>query len=535
MAKKLTIMLFLGTILSLLTIYILKTYNNYKLDTNNIITYPYTKIDLKAEKYLEQESSVNEDNIFILFKTSDGYKMKTISLLDSYEEEYELRTDKECKIQDETNDLYISCKDENYIYVYDTKFTLIRQNILFSLNDYTLKERIFQSNDLNYPIVKLSKCNRSFFLIRTNSVTNKTSVFKDNQEKEQDIKYFNKYQNGIYSYDDEKIKIYNLNEDNAKEFKIPTKDIRKKLFTLCNDYLLYVLDDNIINIYDLYKGINKVNIDIKKIEEEITNMFVENNYLCIVTKENVYVFDITSLKEDTYEKIETDLINKKIAEYQNNYKVNVYAYEDFFNMHSDYDIKKQTNYTKTLNALSYLEDYFLMFNEQFFKRFHEYDMKGLNIYLSSDINGIKNGYENTDVVGISYKQNNQYIIILNIDNENDLLRILSHETMHIIDLYFELKNIEYDEWNNLNPEDFVYSHVYYPNVYFDDTLKNSKDIDRIYFIDNYARSSEKEDRGRLFEYICGYEEFKDYPNLNKKITYLKKVLYENFPELEFLK
>ena len=223
MAKKLTIMLFLGTILSLLTIYILKTDNNYKLDTNNIITYPYTKINLKAEKYLEQESSVNEDNIFILFKTSDGYKMKTISLLDSYEEEYELRTDKECKIQDETNDLYISCKDENYIYVYDTKFTLIRQNILFSLNDYTLKERIFQSNDLNYPIVKLSKCNRSCFLIRTNSVTNKTSVFKDNQEKEQDIKYFNKYQNGIYSYDDEKIKIYNLNEDNANEFNIPTK------------------------------------------------------------------------------------------------------------------------------------------------------------------------------------------------------------------------------------------------------------------------------------------------------------------------
>ena len=37
MAKKLTIMLFLGTILSLLTIYILKTYNNYKLDTNNIM------------------------------------------------------------------------------------------------------------------------------------------------------------------------------------------------------------------------------------------------------------------------------------------------------------------------------------------------------------------------------------------------------------------------------------------------------------------------------------------------------------------
>ena len=65
MAKKLTIMLFLGTILSLLTIYILKTYNNYKLDTNNIITYPYTKIDLKAEKYLEQESSVKEDNNFI--------------------------------------------------------------------------------------------------------------------------------------------------------------------------------------------------------------------------------------------------------------------------------------------------------------------------------------------------------------------------------------------------------------------------------------------------------------------------------------
>ena len=59
--------------------------------------------------------------------------------------------------------------------------------------------------------------------------------------------------------------------------------------------------------------------------------------------------------------------------------------------------------------------------------------------------------------------------------------------------------------------------------------------DEIYFVDNYARTNEGEDRARLFESICSCKNYEEYPNLNNKMNYLKKVLTTNFPEISYIK
>ena len=106
--------------------------------------------------------------------------------------------------------------------------------------------------------------------------------------------------------------------------------------------------------------------------------------------------------------------------------------------------------------------------------------------------------------------------------------------MHIIDAYLKLKDFSYD-WNNLNPEYFTYQNVYYPNVLYKDVLGTGKFKDEIYFVDNYARTNEGEDRARLFESICSCKNYEEYPNLNNKMNYLKKVLTTNFPEISYIK
>ncbi len=74
-------------------------------------------------------------------------------------------------------------------------------------------------------------------------------------------------------------------------------------------------------------------------------------------------------------------------------------------------------------------------------------MKGLNIYFAYDITGGELESSQTDVVGLSFVKNSEYVIIIKLNSKDNLLNILAHETMHIIDAYLKLKDFSYD-WNN---------------------------------------------------------------------------------------
>ena len=179
-------------------------------------------------------------------------------------------------------------------------------------------------------------------------------------------------------------------------------------------------------------------------------------------------------------------------------------------------------------------DYFKVFNKDFFDRFYENNMNGLNIYLASNIDNGNNYGQNTDIVGLFFRQDNKYIIVIDATSNESLVKIAFHETMHAIEEYLSQNNIYFSNWNSLNPYNFNYSNSLSTNSY-SDVLGYNKNYNEIYFLDNYARSSAIEDRARMFEFMCLGNDFSKSPRLYEKASYLKEVIFKYFPELSYSK
>ena len=234
--------------------------------------------------------------------------------------------------------------------------------------------------------------------------------------------------------------------------------------------------------------------------------------------------------EDVYSE-EAKLIDDQIDYYEENYNVTISLYEDIKLSETMYDIDLLYNNYEISEALDLLGDYFKVFNKDFFNIFYENNMNGIKIYLANDINKIGNNYINDAlVVGLFFKYDNYYIMIIDANSSDPIAKIAFHETMHAIEEYFNMKNIKFSNWNNYNPAYFTYTNII-SNDNYADVLGNNKNRDNIYFIDNYARSSEDEDRARTFEFLCLGEEFKYYPNLYAKASYLKRMLKYYIPEI----
>lgn len=71
----------------------------------------------------------------------------------------------------------------------------------------------------------------------------------------------------------------------------------------------------------------------------------------------------------------------------------------------------------------------------------------------------------------------------------------NHETYHYMELYMFNRGMNYSSWIDLNPSNFKYGTV-------DDSLSYSITfLSSSYFVNNYAQSSEEEDRASTFEYM----------------------------------
>ena len=234
--------------------------------------------------------------------------------------------------------------------------------------------------------------------------------------------------------------------------------------------------------------------------------------------------------EDTISE-DVKLINDQINYYQDYYNVAINLYNDINLTDGSYDIDLVNNNYTITTALDYLGVYFKVFNKEFFNRFYENDMNGLNIYLATNIDNGSIYGENTDIVGLFFKQDNKYIIVIDVTSNESLAKIAFHETMHAIEEYLRLNNVYFRNWDSLNPYGFSYSGSYNTNVY-NDTLGYNNNCNNIYFLDNYARSSAVEDRARMFEFICLGNDFSRFPRLYAKANYLKEVITDNIPELD---
>lgn len=533
--KKEPFLTFLGLLIILsLCLLGLKVYEDYTKKNIKVIL-PVQEYTLNSDGYEKVNEVVTNEYIYILYHSGKSYLLRELNTQNSNDEEYKYTTDASCKLQNEGGIPYIVCKNESSIKTYDIYFNLINEANTTSDYDYALNYNIYQSNNTEYPIVMTSSCKETCLLVRKNEILNKISLYEDSNLKEINIKKYSQYESGIITYTNNKIKVYNVKNNDYKEFSSPKDDIESKIIMVSNSYNLYILNDKEISIYNLYNKSNLKNIDLFKVKEKVNNMYISLTNLYLLTDNYIYIYDLSSIEKtdiDTASSYENILINNKIKYLKNNYNVTI-SFDVDNGLHSDYEISKLTNYNDIVNALSYVEDYFLMFNKEFFSRFYEMDMNGLKIYLASDIKGSKDGYNLTDVVGLSYQKNNTYIIVVKANNS--ILKVLAHETMHTIDNYLILNGYTYDAWSSLNNYGFSYSHKYYINETYNDTLSNYEDNNDVYFVDAYGRSSEKEDRARIFEQICLGKDLSEYPNLYNKEKYLKNEITNYFPEISYIK
>lgn len=533
--KKEPFLTFLGLLIILsLCLLGLKVYEDYTAKDIKVIL-PVQEYSLNSDGYEKINEVVTNEYIYILYRSGNSYLLRELNTQNSNDKEYKNTIDASCKLQNESSIPYIVCKDKSSIKTYDIYFNFINETNTNSEYDYALNYNIYQSNNTEYPVVLTSSCKETCYIVRKNELLNKISLYKDSDLLEINVKKYKQYESGIITYTNNKIKVYNIKNNDYKEFSSPKDDIESRLIMVSNNYNLYILNNKEISVYNLYNKSNIKNIDLFKIKEKINNMYIILTNLYLLTDNYIYIYDLSSIEKidnDTQGSYENILINNKIKYLENNYNVTI-SFDVDSGLHGDYEISKITNYNDIVNALSYVEDYFLMFNKEFFTRFYEMNMNGLKIFLASDIKGSKDGYNLTDVVGLSYQKNNTYIIVVKANNS--LLKTLAHETMHTIDNYLILNGYTYDTWNSLNNYGFTYSHKYYINETFTDTLSNYENNEDVYFVDAYGRSSEKEDRARIFEQICLGKDLSEYPNLYNKEKYLKNEIVTYFPEISYIK
>ena len=533
--KKEPFLTFLGLLIILsLCLLGLKVYEDYTAKDIKVIL-PVQEYSLNSDGYEKINEVVTNEYIYILYRSGNSYLLRELNTQNSNDKEYKNTIDASCKLQNESSIPYIVCKDKSSIKIYDIYFNFINETNTNSEYDYALNYNIYQSNNTEYPVVLTSSCKETCYIVRKNELLNKISLYKDSDLLEINVKKYKQYESGIITYTNNKIKVYNIKNNDYKEFSSPKDDIESRLIMVSNNYNLYILNNKEISVYNLYNKSNIKNIDLFKIKEKINNMYIILTNLYLLTDNYIYIYDLSSIEKidnDTQSSYENILINNKIKYLKNNYNVTI-SFDVDSGLHGDYEISKITNYNDIVNALSYVEDYFLMFNKEFFTRFYEMNMNGLKIFLASDIKGSKDGYNLTDVVGLSYQKNNTYIIV--VKASNSLLKTLAHETMHTIDNYLTLNGYTYDTWKSLNNYGFTYSHKYYINETFTDTLSNYENNEDVYFVDAYGRSSEKEDRARIFEQICLGKDLSEYPNLYNKEKYLKNEIVTYFPEISYIK
>lgn len=533
--KKESFLTFLGLLIILsLCLLGLKVYEDYTAKDIKVIL-PVQEYSLNNDGYEKINEVVTSEYIYILYRSGNSYLLRELNTQNSNDKEYKNTIDASCKLQNESSIPYIVCKDKSSIKTYDIYFNFINETNTNSEYDYALNYNIYQSNNTEYPVVLTSSCKETCYIVRKNELLNKISLYEDSDLLEINVKKYKQYESGIITYTNNKIKVYNIKNNDYKEFSSPKDDIESRLIMVSNNYNLYILNNKEISVYNLYNKSNIKNIDLFKIKEKINNMYIILTNLYLLTDNYIYIYDLSSIEKidnDTQSSYENILINNKIKYLKNNYNVTI-SFDVDSGLHGDYEISKITNYNDIVNALSYVEDYFLMFNKEFFTRFYEMNMNGLKIFLASDIKGSKDGYNLTDVVGLSYQKNNTYIIVVKANNS--LLKTLAHETMHTIDNYLTLNGYTYDTWKSLNNYGFTYSHKYYINETYSDTLNNYENNEDVYFVDAYGRSSEKEDRARIFEQICLGKDLSEYPNLYNKEKYLKNEIVTYFPEISYIK
>ena len=199
----------------------------------------------------------------------------------------------------------------------------------------------------------------------------------------------------------------------------------------------------------------------------------------------------------------------------------------------DYVFAAEYRVDKTNWALEDLKATLEAFPEGFLTKLRQ-DWEDLTVCIVDTIQGTAESGSLDSAEGLQFQNGSHFYIALAPKEEASLKHTLFHEFSHLIDNRVLTKTGAYDNWNDLNPQDFAYSLDLNADMTPYKALLTGPD--RV-FIDNYAMTFPAEDRARIFECACtsGNEEDFASPILQAKLqricTGIRQAFdLENVPE-----
>lgn len=181
----------------------------------------------------------------------------------------------------------------------------------------------------------------------------------------------------------------------------------------------------------------------------------------------------------------------------------------------DYAFTAEYRVDKTNWALEDLKATLEAFPEGFLTKLRQ-DWEDLTVCIVDTIQGTAESGSLDSAEGLQFQNGSHFYIALAPKEEDSLKHTLFHEFSHLIDNRVLTKTGAYDNWNDLNPQDFAYSLDLNADMTPYKALLTGPD--RV-FIDNYAMTFPAEDRARIFECACtsGNEEDFASPILQAKL------------------
>ena len=255
-------------------------YTTYNATKKSASTYALATYNLDISGFNYINSVIDDNKVYLLYNSNNYYLVRIIDNITSEEESYSYGIDGVCKLQNENSYPYIYCTDNYNVKIYNVKFqNIITQkistnyNYAINTNGDNLSFKIVDNNNsyeyingyyertknsfvsLDSPFVLEAYCTDNCLLIRYNDLNEVTSLYKDNELLETNILGYQIYSNGVYTYDDNTIKIYNALLDSYNKYTSPIDNLLSNIFTLgTNNEYLYVLNREVIDVYNLFSG-----------------------------------------------------------------------------------------------------------------------------------------------------------------------------------------------------------------------------------------------------------------------------------------
>lgn len=323
---------------------------------------------------------------------------------------------------------------------------------------------------------------------------------------------------------DEKTVIYQLGQ------MITTCDLRDYGFSKSLASLTYLKQENLIVGYDGKKLI-----------------IVDPTYLKWQDFKECQSIDIELRKQSIIDYYHLDQeskitgltkAKKKVEQIENQYPIHIVLSTDCLDgklEQSGYEFKDTHGYkneeTKILKALKILENTLKLYPKGFFEQFYtKAHDGGVYFYLIGEID--------SDVGIAAFTFESAYRQKIGIDIQYMSRETICHEMWHAMENVMVAKDGQiFDDWDQLNPKGFEYRMTYDDYAEYDGsyryTFYGETDINNVYFVDDYARTFDREDRARLVESMLGEDKnfaemLRDSPHIVKKIQKINEAIEKTF-------